>query len=190
MLLTAIAGRAYSTDGSYQPISFRSPAALPAIAEYKPRNGSRINCPGGIDSTTESLAGAINFARTGLTSWRWSMPKRSHLAVILAIALILLFQPTSAAAQGKPGGNTGGGTTPTTGKPTRNPDQIPDNRTMREDRPIFLSGKVVLEDGSPLPQTAVIERLCTGTVRREAYTSASGDFAFQVGQSAGVLQDA
>ena len=118
------------------------------------------------------------------------MPTTSRLAVTLAIALPLFLQSISAAAQGKPGGNTGGGTTPTTGKPTRNPEQIPDNRTMREDRPIFLSGKVVLEDGSPLPQAAVIERLCTGTVRREAYTSASGDFAFQVGQSAGVLQDA
>jgi tetratricopeptide (TPR) repeat protein len=57
-------------------------------------------------------------------------------------------------------------------------------------RPIFLSGKVVMEDGTPPPDSVVIERLCNGRVRPEAYTDSKGRFSFQLGQNAGMMQDA
>jgi tetratricopeptide (TPR) repeat protein len=59
-----------------------------------------------------------------------------------------------------------------------------------EQRPIFLSGKVVLEDGTPPPEPATIELVCHGQVRPQAYTDSKGRFSFQVGQQGNVLMDA
>jgi tetratricopeptide (TPR) repeat protein len=56
--------------------------------------------------------------------------------------------------------------------------------------PIFLSGKVVLEDGTPPPESVVIERVCNGTPRPEAYTDSKGRFSFQLGQNQHVFADA
>ncbi|MCX6634869.1 MAG: hypothetical protein NT090_07275, partial [Acidobacteria bacterium] len=63
--------------------------------------------------------------------------------------------------------------------------QIPEMR-----RPIFLSGKVVLDDGTPPPDSVVIERVCNGIARPEAYTDSKGRFSFQLGQNMNVMPDA
>jgi len=57
-------------------------------------------------------------------------------------------------------------------------------------RPIFLSGKVVLDDGTPPPDSVVIERVCNGIARPEAYTDSKGRFSFQLGQNMNVMPDA
>jgi tetratricopeptide (TPR) repeat protein len=64
------------------------------------------------------------------------------------------------------------------------------NRFPEQARPIFLSGKVMLDDGTPPPDSVVIERVCNGNPRAEAYTDSKGRFSFQLGQNQGVLQDA
>jgi tetratricopeptide (TPR) repeat protein len=58
-------------------------------------------------------------------------------------------------------------------------------------RPVFLSGKVMVDDGTPPPETVVIERVCNGVTRPEAYTDSKGHFSFQLGQNTGaVMADA
>jgi tetratricopeptide (TPR) repeat protein len=57
-------------------------------------------------------------------------------------------------------------------------------------RPVFLSGKVMMEDGTPPPDSVVIERICNGTPRPEAYTDSKGRFSFQLGQNTAMMQDA
>jgi hypothetical protein len=57
-------------------------------------------------------------------------------------------------------------------------------------RPIFLSGKVVMDDGTPPPDSVVIERVCNGVVRPEGYTDSKGRFSFQLGQNTAVMADA
>jgi tetratricopeptide (TPR) repeat protein len=57
-------------------------------------------------------------------------------------------------------------------------------------RPIFLSGKVVMDDGTPPPEPVSIERVCNGVARTEQYTDSKGRFNFQLGQNQGVFQDA
>jgi tetratricopeptide (TPR) repeat protein len=128
---------------------------------------------------------------------------RLHIALRLAAmiagaVLPILSQqpPTQPPVTTTPPGNTG--TTPTPGRtpipgttdPTRqNPnDQM--NRFPEQPRPIFLSGKVMLDDGTPPPDSVVIERVCNGNPRAEAYTDSKGRFSFQLGQNQGVLQDA
>jgi tetratricopeptide (TPR) repeat protein len=55
---------------------------------------------------------------------------------------------------------------------------------------IYLTGKVVLDDGTPPPEPLTIERVCNGAPRAQAYTDQKGRFSFQIGQTGGVMQDA
>lgn len=55
---------------------------------------------------------------------------------------------------------------------------------------MFLSGRVMLDDGTEPPQRASLERVCNGRVRREAYTDSHGQFMFQMGAEAQGFQDA
>jgi len=81
-----------------------------------------------------------------------------------------------------PGGNPGGrapgpGTTPppdlgTQPNTTSNP---------YPNRPIYVSGRVVMDDGSELPQNITIERICGASPRAEGHTDSKGYFNVQLG---------
>jgi len=49
---------------------------------------------------------------------------------------------------------------------------------------VFLSGKVILDDGTPLTEPAAIQTICRGQKHTEAYTDSHGNFSFEVGRSA------
>ena len=101
---------------------------------------------------------------------------------------------TGGGAGGNAGGNTGPGGLP--GNNPRNPSPFPQERQptfdQTQNRPIFLSGKVRMDDGSAPPETVTIERICAsrGTPIPEAYTDSKGGFSFQVGQRMGMMPDA
>ena len=57
-------------------------------------------------------------------------------------------------------------------------------------RPIFLSGKVMMDDGTPPPEPVPIQRICTVNPHTEGYTDSKGRFSFQLGQPVGVVPDA
>jgi tetratricopeptide (TPR) repeat protein len=57
-------------------------------------------------------------------------------------------------------------------------------------QPVFLSGRVVLDDGTAPPDTVVIETICGGVIRPQAYTDSKGRFSFQVGQNTNMMMDA
>jgi len=83
---------------------------------------------------------------------------------------VTLSAPASAPAQ--TGKALGRGTTsrPRLGTP----DQTPQGR-------IFLSGKVVLDDGTPLTEPAAIQTICKGQRRTETHTDSHGSFSFEFG---------
>lgn len=95
-----------------------------------------------------------------------------------------------------PAGSTGnaGSTTGSTGRGTGN--NIPSNNNPNNPtaptitQPIFLSGKVMIDDGSALTEPATIVRVCNGNPRNEGYTDSRGNFSIQLGNELGVLQDA
>jgi tetratricopeptide (TPR) repeat protein len=91
---------------------------------------------------------------------------------------------TAPPASGSTGTPSGRGTTniPSTPNPTNNPP------TMRP--PILLSGRVLLEDGTPPPEPAKIERICNGVSRAEGYADSKGYFSIQIGNEGAVFQDA
>src|SRR5260370_16865414 len=128
---------------------------------------------------------------------------RLHSALSLAIVLagsaapiLSQQQPTTPPVTTTPPGNPGATTTPgrnpgiPTPGTTTNPNDQMNRFPEQQPRPIFLSGKVMLDDGMPPPDSVVIERVCNGTPRAEAYTDSKGRFSFQLGQNQGVLQDA
>jgi hypothetical protein len=79
---------------------------------------------------------------------------------------------------------------PTT--PTMNPSSNNGSASNNpSSRPIYLSGKVVLQDGTPPPDLVRIERICGGRSVPQGYTDAKGMFQFQVdSQFGGVEPDA
>ena len=89
-------------------------------------------------------------------------------------------------------GGTGTGGTGNTGRPPNIPNfpggQQQPMPEMR--RPVFLSGKVQMSDGSPIPEPVLIERVCNGMARAEGYTDAKGRFSFELGRNSAMLADA
>jgi Tfp pilus assembly protein PilF len=128
---------------------------------------------------------------------------REHLAPLLIAGCLagipaVAQQPTGgasaggAASAGSPGGAATGsvgrgtpGNIPGNNYPTNNPNNFP---TIQ--RPIFLSGKVMFDDGSPANMNIRIERVCAGNPHFEAHADSKGRFSFQVGQNQGFDADA
>ena len=120
----------------------------------------------------------------------------------LAFSAAMFTFPLTAQQQGgaQGGATSGGNTTPSPGgtgtnRPgmpsttTPGRDQTP-NRFPEMERPIFLSGKVVLDDGTVPPEPVMIERVCNGQPKPEGYTDTKGRFSFQLGQNTQFLADA
>ncbi len=76
-----------------------------------------------------------------------------------------------------------GGRPPTVGTtriPTRPRVETPD-WTLGS---VFISGKVVLDEGSELTEPATIQTLCRGQRHTETYTDSHGNFSFEFGRRA------
>jgi tetratricopeptide (TPR) repeat protein len=56
--------------------------------------------------------------------------------------------------------------------------------------PLFITGKVTLQDGSSPPQPALIERVCSGRPHPEGYTDSHGTFSIRLGQGTDMIPDA
>lgn len=69
-------------------------------------------------------------------------------------------------------------------------DPTQQQRFPEMQRPIYLSGKVVMEDGTPPPEPVRIERVCNGQPRPEGYTDTKGRFSIQLGQNTAMFSDA
>jgi len=112
----------------------------------------------------------------------------------------LLLQPAFTQTKGTTGTSTGGSTSSagaTTTTPTTRPTlptptpTTPSQNTTQPPQTIFLSGRVLLEDGTPPTESVVIERVCSGSPHSEGYTDSKGYFSIRLGeQNNGVMHDA
>jgi tetratricopeptide (TPR) repeat protein len=91
----------------------------------------------------------------------------------------------------------GTGTTPTTGNGGQTSIQAnPANgsggstKPLDTSQPLYISGKVVMQDGSAVPQNMTIQRVCSGIAKTVAYTDAKGHFNFRWGDRTSVIADA
>jgi tetratricopeptide (TPR) repeat protein len=104
------------------------------------------------------------------------------------LAAMIFLLAGIAAAQQRNGGTVGGSATGNTpnigGANTRTPSiTTPPGNNVPEQRPIFISGKVALADGTAPSEPVKIERVCNGSPRLEARTDRKGRFSFQLGQN-------
>jgi tetratricopeptide (TPR) repeat protein len=90
---------------------------------------------------------------------------------LLAVACLLFLSVLPASAQGGSGGNN-------RRTPTRPRTSVPD---LTPNTTVFLTGKVVVDDGSSLTDPVSIQTLCKGQKRTEAHTDSHGSFSFQLG---------
>jgi len=79
----------------------------------------------------------------------------------------------------------GGGGKPSAGSPgspgSTGSTTFPSNAPASAGSTVFISGKVVLDDGTELTEPAVIQTTCQGRRRSETYSDAHGNFSFQFG---------
>jgi len=107
----------------------------------------------------------------------------NRLSVLLAVTAVWICAPAaSGQQQTQSGGNVG---TSTNVGGTRSPrpsigNNEPDLSTQR---PIFISGKVVLDDGSTALEPIKIERICGNSPRTEGFTDRKGRFSFELGRN-------
>lgn len=91
-----------------------------------------------------------------------------------------------------PGGTPGGGRGPSTGQgntPNTGVDRTSPNTTPT--RPILITGRVMMDDGSEMPHNIAIERVCGASPRIEGHTDSKGYFSFELGsRNVDALQDA
>jgi tetratricopeptide (TPR) repeat protein len=122
----------------------------------------------------------------------------SAMAVCLLLAAPA-FTQQKAGSSGSRGGAVGTGNIPTgttnsTGNGTFG--SINNGRTQTtpfpntQQPPIFLSGLVMFDDGTPANTNIRIERVCGANRHLEAHTDSKGRFSFQLGQNAMVDTDA
>ena len=122
--------------------------------------------------------------------------------VIPILAAACVFQPAFGQGRGSgggappggtgnPGGSTGNVGTPTGNAPNLGTTSTNTTNTQQQAPPIFLSGRVLLEDGTPPTEPVTIERICNnGSPRAEGYTDSKGYFGIQIGNESTVFQDA
>jgi tetratricopeptide (TPR) repeat protein len=124
------------------------------------------------------------------------MKSIKHLRCLLPGLALSVVLPWGMAQQSPPpagGGNTG--TTPGAGGSKSVPVN-PQPTTPVQPRPnfqtLFITGSVVMEDGTPPPTGAVIERVCGASIKKEAYVNSTGYFGFQIGgqPNISVIQEA
>src|SRR5215475_1840332 len=97
------------------------------------------------------------------------------------LLLFLTFVPYTVAQRGG-GGGARGGTRNVAPPTTRQGTQSTLNTSY------FLRGKVVIDDGSELPQGAAIQTICRGQKQpTNTYTDSKGNFSFELGSSRSTL---
>jgi Tfp pilus assembly protein PilF len=79
-------------------------------------------------------------------------------------------------------------TGPPLGTPPNRPSPAVPGSDAARSRPLYVSGKVLLEGGLIPTEPLEIQRVCSGSARREGFTNAKGEFQLQLGVT--ILQDA
>lgn len=130
--------------------------------DLKPRS-AKSGHPGGDPQTNVLGIARVRYNSLNISRGR-AMKIQLALLALLALTLSLL-----GSAQSRTGGRKSPGITrtPQLGTPVRGS--------------IFLSGRVVLEDGSELTEQVSIQTICRGQKRTETHSDSHGNFSFELG---------
>ena len=103
-----------------------------------------------------------------------SYPLGASMKKLLALVCLVPFSCLPVSAQR----GTGGGHST---KPPAIPRNSTPDLTPSPGQGIFLTGKVVIDDGSALTESATIQTICRGKKHSETHTDSHGNFSFQFG---------
>ena len=112
------------------------------------------------------------------------MGRKAFLASSLLLALATSFLPGQQNSIGR--GDREGPSRQPGGRNVDGPaeqvwsERAGEMRDRRMTRPMFLAGKVVTEDGGPVPETIVVELVCHASVRQQVHTFKGGQFNFDL----------
>ena len=109
-------------------------------------------------------------------------------AMLLPAQVVVPKGTSTGSGSSSTGSGSGGVTLPNI--PTNRPPTPTTTNPDVNGRGGFFFGKVAMSDGTPLPSQVVIERVCGGATRPQAYADSRGDFSFQVGQTQDMMADA
>jgi tetratricopeptide (TPR) repeat protein len=118
------------------------------------------------------------------------MKHLGKLTILWAAAGVLALAQTKGGGTTGNGGSTGTVTTTSSGNRGTTSTPTNNNPNLENQRAIFISGRVMLEDGTTPPDRVAIERVCGGGIYREAYTDSKGYFNFQLGANNWIFADA
>lgn len=120
------------------------------------------------------------------------MSIRGRRLATMAIGIAVSFHAGWAQRVGTPPPAGTGNTTGTPPSRTIPGGRGPIDRTPADSMNVdlYLTGRVMLDDGTPPPEQVKIERVCNGVPRAQAYTDKKGQFSFQIGRTTAVPQDA
>ena len=112
--------------------------------------------------------------------------KRIFFVLLLLLPLISL-SSTWGLAQGGEGGGGGGGGGSDSGGSSGGGSTGGQSSSSQADRPrpMFLTGKVLLDNGEAPGSRTKVELICQGSVVRQEYTSQSGNFSIEIGGGQG-----
>jgi tetratricopeptide (TPR) repeat protein len=132
-----------------------------------------------------------------MASKNWVRAITAAAAVGLLIPVAVIGQGTGGGApSGGAGGTTGGstgGSGGTTGRTTPSPSSTTNPSTPAPaniPQPIYVAGRVVLEDGTAPPGLITLETVCNSSPHGEGYADSKGYFSIELGARNGVIQDA
>jgi tetratricopeptide (TPR) repeat protein len=136
-----------------------------------------------------------------MASKNWVKTITAAAAVGLLIPVAVIGQGTGggAPAGGSTGGTTGGSTGGSGGNPGRTTTNTPSSSSTTNPnnpapanipQPIFVAGRVVIEDGAAPPGLVTLETVCNGSPHGEGYADSKGYFSIELGARNGVIQDA
>jgi tetratricopeptide (TPR) repeat protein len=114
-------------------------------------------------------------------------------AAMTVLAVGGLFSALSAQVGGPGGTPPGGEVNPNSGTNRGSvpaPGSVATPTTTETAQPIMISGRVMLEDGTPPTESVALETLCATARRTEGHTGPDGYFSLQLGARNGVIQDA
>ncbi len=114
---------------------------------------------------------------------------KSSIRIVSISSVMAAMMCVSAAAQRSSGGSsssapTSGGRTPAPSVQPSIPSpgtNFPNPSTQRQI--LYISGAVVMQDGTPPPEPVAIERVCGGAAHKEGYTDSKGRYQIQLGQN-------
>lgn len=114
---------------------------------------------------------------------------KSSIRIVSISSALAAMMCLPAVAQRSSGGSSPGnaptGARPST--PTAQPNipspgtNFPNPTTQRQ--MLYISGSVMMQDGTPPPEPVAIERVCGGAAHKEGYTDSKGRYQIQLGQN-------